>query len=61
MQPLPCITMFLLIAGESVLSLLAKVLTSYYKTLGKKKKEKIPKKKEKKKEGVIFVCVCVCV
>lgn len=59
MQPLPCITMFLLIAGESVLSLLAKVLTSYYKTLGKKKEGKIPKKKEKKKEGVIFVCVCV--
>lgn len=64
MQPLPCITMFLLIAGESILSLLAKVLTSYYKTLGgKKKKEKIPKKqkeKKKKRRGRISLCVCVC-
>lgn len=51
MQPLPCITMFLLIARESVLSLLAKVLTSYYKTLGKKKEGKNSKKKEKKKRG----------
>lgn len=47
MQPLPCITMFLLIAGESVLSSLAKVLASYYNTLDKKKKG----------GGDFFVCV----
>lgn len=41
--------MFLLIAGESILSSLAKELTSYYNTLDQKRKKKV---------GVIFfVCV----
>lgn len=44
MQPLPCITMFLLIAGESIISSLVKVFTSYYNSLDQNKAKQNPKK-----------------
>jgi len=55
MQPLPCITMFLLIARESVLSSLAKELASYDDMLDRRKGEK---QKRKKKGGGDSLCVC---
>lgn len=48
MQPLPCITIFLLIIGESIFSLLAKELIIYDNSRKKTKKNK--------NNGVIIVC-----